>query len=233
MKTTTQKTWVALKMKIRMGKVQTRATIRTATSLSGTILTRRLTQPRLKKKNGLKTQKEAQTKPLREVIKYQIVESPCQSTQVRQRSMKCDTQVLYGASGPTGVNEDGSCRANECTCALQGSVQMCMRSTLCSGDRHTTGIPTKRAEDTNLGSYSVQHFTSPLHDDRRATTPRQQGNLRLTHLQCSQFTWCRNQGSVISNHAVDSVTFAERVRNSKSRPPSIIHRSCERCTQTQ
>ena len=145
-------------------------------------------------------------------MKYQIVESPGQSTQVRQRSMKCDTQLLYGASGPTRVNEDGSCRANECTCALQGYVQMRMRSTLCSGDRHTTGIPTRSAEDTNLGSYSVQHFTSPLHDDRRATTPRQQGNPRLTHLQCSQFTWSRNQGSVTSSHAADSVTFAESTK---------------------
>ena len=147
--------------------------------------------------------------------------------------MKCDTQLLYGASGPTRVKEDGSCRANECTCALQGYVQMCMRSTPCSGDRHTTRIPTKSAEDTNLGSYSVQHFTSPLHDDRRATTPRQQSNLRLTHLQCSQFTWSRNQGSVTSSHAADSVTFAERVRNSKSRPWSMIHRNCDRCSQTQ
>ena len=57
------------------------------------------------------------------VIKYQIVESPGQSTQVRQRSMKCDTQLFYGASGPTRVKGDGSCRANECTCALQGHVQ--------------------------------------------------------------------------------------------------------------
>ena len=113
---------------------------------------------------------------------------------MRQRSMKCDTQLLYGANGPTRVKEDGSCRANGCT--LQGYVQMCMRSTPCSGDRHKTRIPTRTAEDTILGSYSVQHFTSPLHDDRRATTPRQQSNLRLTHLQCSQFTWSRNQGSV-------------------------------------
>ena len=107
---------------------------------------------------------------------------------------------------------------------------MCMRSTLCSGDRHTTGIPTKSAEDTNLGSYSVQHFTSPLHDYRRATTPRQQGDLRLTHLQCSQFTWSRNQGSVTTNHAADSVTFAYRVRNSMSRPPSIIQDTVTCCT---
>ena len=78
-------------------------------------------------------------------------------------------------------------------------------------------------------AYSVQHFTSPLHDDRRATTPRQQGNLPLTHLQCSQLTW----SSVTSSHAADSVTFAERVRNSKSRPWSMIHRNCDRCCQTQ
>ena len=70
--------------------------------------------------------------------KYQIVES--RSTNVRT-THECDTQLLYGASGPT-VSEDGSYRASD-TCALQGYVQMCMRSTLCSGDRHTTGIPTK------------------------------------------------------------------------------------------
>ena len=55
MKTTTQKSWVALKKKMSMDEVQTRATIRTATSLSRTMLTRRLTQQRLKKKNGLNT----------------------------------------------------------------------------------------------------------------------------------------------------------------------------------
>ena len=71
-----------------------------------------------------------------EKIKCQIVESSGQSTQVRQRSMMCDTQLLYVVSGPTSVNEDGSCWAND-TCALQGYVQMCMRSTLCSGDRDT------------------------------------------------------------------------------------------------
>ena len=51
----TQKTWIALKMKMRMDQVQTRAMIRTVTSLSRTILTKRLTQQRLKKKNGLNT----------------------------------------------------------------------------------------------------------------------------------------------------------------------------------
>ena len=55
----------------------------------------------------------------------------------------CDTQLLYGASGPI-VSEDGSCRAND-TCALQSYVQMRMRSTLCSGDRHTN-------KDTNKES---------------------------------------------------------------------------------
>ena len=47
--------------------------------------------------------------------KNQIVES--RSTQVRTIH-ECDTQLLYGASGPT-VSEDGSCRASD-TCALQG-----------------------------------------------------------------------------------------------------------------
>ena len=34
----------------------------------------------------------------------------------------------------------------------------------------------------------------------------------MTHLQCSQFAWSRNQGRVTSSHAADSVTFAERVQ---------------------
>ena len=97
---------------------------------------------------------------------------------------------------------------------------VCVRH--CAVERHTTGIPTKSAEDTNMGSYSVQQFTSPLHDDKRATTPRQQGNLRLTLFQCTQYTWTRNQGSVTSSHAADSVTFAEKVGNSLSRPWSMI-----------
>ena len=33
----------------------------------------------------------------------------------------------------------------------------------------------------------------------------------MTHLQCSQFAWSRNQGRVNSSHAADSVTFSERV----------------------
>ena len=55
-------------------------------------------------------------------MKNQVVES--RSTQVRTIH-ECDTQLLYGASGPT-VSEDGSCRASD-TCALQGNVQMSMR----------------------------------------------------------------------------------------------------------
>ena len=83
-----------------------------------------------------------------------------------------DTQLLYGTSRPT-VSEDGSCRASD-TCALQGYVHMCMRSTLCSGDRHTTGIPTKSAENkqTNLGSYSIPtELMSLSHDSSHAITP--------------------------------------------------------------
>ena len=99
-------------------------------------------------------------------LKYQIFES--QSTQVRQRFMKCDTQLLYGASGPT-VSEDGSCKAST-TCALHGYVQMRMRSTLCSGDTQQ-GYPQRKLE-TNLGSYSVPtQLMSPSHDDGHAITP--------------------------------------------------------------
>ena len=49
----------------------------------------------------------------------------------------------------------------------------------------------------------------------------------MTHFQCSLYIWSRNQGNVTSNHAADSVTFAERVGNSKSRPWSMIHRNCD------
>ena len=150
--------------------------------------------------------------------KYQIVES--QSTQVRQRYMKCDTQLLYGTSGPT-VSEDGSRRASD-TCALQGYVQMCMRSTLCSGDRHTTGIATKKARD-KLGIIlcsNTAHVTVAWRRSCDHTIPRQQGTLRLTHLQCSQLARSKNQVRVTSSHAADSVTFAERVQEF----PSPDHR---------
>ena len=157
--------------------------------------------------------------------KNQIVES--QSTQVRQQVMVCDTQFFYGTSGPI-VSEDGRCRASD-SCALQGYVQMCMRSTLCSGDRRTTGIPTKIAENkqTNLGSYSIP--TSCDH-----TISRQQSNLRLTHFQCSQYVWSKNQGRVTSNNAADSVTFAERVQETTSLDHrKKVHRSREHCSQIQ
>ena len=92
---------------------------------------------------------------------------------------------------------------------------MCMRSTPVQWrDKHNRDR-NKVIEETKSGSYTVQRLTSPLHDDKRATAPRQHGNLRLTHFQCSQYTWNRNQGNV--TYAADSVTFAERVGNSKSR----------------
>ena len=43
----------------------------------------------------------------------------------------------------------------------------------------------------------------------------------------------RNQGRVTSIHTADSVTFAERVRISKSRSPYVVHKSCEHCSQIQ
>ena len=142
---------------------------------------------------------------------------------------------MHGASGPT-VSEDGSCRASD-TCALQSYVQMCMRSTLCSGDRHTTSIPTKKARD-KLGIVLCSnraHVTVARQQSCDHTTSRQQGNLRLTHFQCSQYVWSRNQVRVTSIHAADSVTFAERerVRKSKSRSPSKVHRSCGHFSQIQ
>ena len=70
--------------------------------------------------------------------KYQIVESPGQSTQVRQRSTKCDTQLLYGASEPTGVNEDGICRANEMAAHVRCKVMhRCVRARHCAVETDT------------------------------------------------------------------------------------------------
>ena len=80
--------------------------------------------------------------------------------------------LLYGASGPT-VSEDDSCRASD-TCALQGYVQMCMRSTLWQW-RQTHNKDTDKEADnrqTNLGSYSIPtELMSLSHDDSHAITP--------------------------------------------------------------
>ena len=66
------------------------------------------------------------------------------------------------------------------TCALQGYVQMCMRATLCSGDRHTTKIPTKSAEkqtwDPTLSN--TTHVTVPRQACNH-TMPRRLGDLAV------------------------------------------------------
>ena len=84
---------------------------------------------------------------------------------------------------------------------------MCMRSTPVQwSDKHNRDI-NKVTEDTKSGSYTVQRLTSPLHDDRRATTPRQQSNLRLTtlpmftvHLECRESTKFQVQTMVNDTH---------------------------------
>ena len=87
-------------------------------------------------------------------------------------------------------------------------------------------------EDTNLRSCTVQHLTPLLHDDKRATTPRQQRNLRLTHLQCSQYTW--SQGNVTSSHAADSVKFCRVCTKFHVQTMiAMIHKNCDSCCQTQ
>ena len=82
----------------------------------------------------------------------------------------------------------------------------------------------QRKLETNLGSYSVPtQLMSLSHDDSHAITPylgNKVSNLRLTHIQCSQFAWSGNQGRVTSSHAADSVAFAERVQEI----PSPDHR---------
>ena len=90
-------------------------------------------------------------------IKYQVVES--RSTQVRTIH-ECDTQLLYGASGPT-VSEDGSCRAND-TSALQSYVQMYALDTVQwrqTNNRDTDKelIPSKSAWDPTLFQQSSCH----------------------------------------------------------------------------
>ena len=125
------------------------------------------------------------------------------------------------------MSEDGSCRASD-TCALQGYVHMCMRSTLCSGDRthnrDTNKESLRQTWDPTLFQHSSCHcrMTTVMRSHHTSAT----GNLRLTHFQCSQYVWSRNQGRVTSIHAADSVTFA-------SRSPYVVHRSCEHCSQIQ
>ena len=89
----------------------------------------------------------------------------------------------------------------------------------------------KQTWDPTLSN--TTHVTVARRQACNHTIPRQQGNLRLTHLLCSQFTWSRNQQRVTSSHAADSVTFAERVGNSKFRSPLKVQRNCERCSQIQ
>ena len=87
------------------------------------------------------------------------------------------------------MSEDGSCRASD-TCALQGYVH-------CAVETDTQQGYQQRKLETNLGSYSVPTlFMSPSHDNYHAITPYlgNKGNLRLTHLQCLQYAWSRNQG---------------------------------------
>ena len=116
-------------------------------------------------------------------------------------------------------------------------MHRCVCARHCAVETDTQQGYRQRADNrqTNLGSYSIPtELMSLSHDDnKRATIPRQHGNLRLTHFQCSQYVWSRNQGRVTSIHAEDSVTFAERVRISKSRSPYVVHRSCEHCSQIQ
>ena len=110
----------------------------------------------------------------------------------------------------------------------------CVCARHCAVETDTQQGYRQRADNrqTNLGSHSIPIEVMSLSNDCQScdhTIPRQQGNLRLTHFQCSQYVWSRNQGRVISIHAAESVTFAERVRMSRS--PYEVHRSCEHCSQ--
>ena len=146
--------------------------------------------------------------------------------------MKCDTQLLYGASGPTRVNEDGS-RRQMSAHARDKDMYRCACDRHCAEETDTQQGYQQRILKTQTWDPTLSNISRHL-----CTTTSVQphlGNkssLRLTHLQCSQFTWSRNQRNVTSCHAADSVTFAERVRNSKSRPCSMIHKNWDRCSQT-
>ena len=84
-------------------------------------------------------------------------------------------------------------------------------------------------EDTKSGSYcSTSHVTVARRQACNHTSAT--GNLRLTHFQCSQYTWSGNQGNVTSNHAADSVTFA---RKFQVQTWSMIHMILDLCSQRQ
>ena len=100
--------------------------------------------------------------------KYHIVES--QSTQVRQRYLKCDTQLLYGASGPS-VKMAVVGQVTHVRCKI---MYRCVCARHCAVETDTQQGYRQRAENkqTNLGSYSIPtELMSLSHDDSHAITP--------------------------------------------------------------
>ena len=110
--------------------------------------------------------------------KYQIVGS--QSVQARAIH-GCDTQLLYGASGPTVVRWNGSCRAIMCVTSIY----------ICASARHVPwrdkhkGNNQKTEEQTWI--CTIQSLLFQSHDGRHAISTLQLIHLRLTHFQCSQY----------------------------------------------
>ena len=83
--------------------------------------------------------------------------------------MKCDTQLLYGTSGPT-VSEDGVVvQVTHVRCKVMYRC-VCVRH--CAVETDTQQGYQQRKLETNLGSYSVPtQLMSPSHDVSHAITP--------------------------------------------------------------
>ena len=109
---------------------------------------------------------------------------------------------------------DFVCQNSSCSKWHSKVMYRCACARLCAVETDTQQGYQQGKLETNLDLLcsKTAHVTVAWRQSCDHTIPRQQGNLRLTHLQCSQFAWSRNQGRVTSSHAADSVTFAQRVQ---------------------
>ena len=101
-------------------------------------------------------------------IKNQVVESG--STQVRTIH-DCDTQLLYGASGPTVSEMAVVGQVTHVRCKV---MYRCVCARHCAVETDTQQGYRQRADNkqTNLGSYSIPtELMSLSHDDSHAITP--------------------------------------------------------------
>ena len=115
-------------------------------------------------------------------------------------------------------------------------VQMCIRSTLCSGDKHTTRIPTRKAGD-KLGILlcsSTTHVTIAMTIVMRShhTSATRLSAIDTLPMFTVRLEW-KPRTCKTSLHAADSSRLPREYRISKSRSPYVVHNSCEHCSQIQ